>query len=64
MKKYKICIGNPSESDSPCDLCERDLCIGVEECENYYGPDSYFKKDDVQSDNNTEQRPASYPERG
>lgn len=29
---------------SPCDLCERDVCIGVDDCSLQYGDDYTFVK--------------------
>lgn len=42
-RSYTVCRGDSSQSDSPCDLCERSFCPSVEECEEEYGSDSYFK---------------------
>ncbi len=44
MKKYKTVLADPRRIESPCDLCERVECIGVELCEREYGNDYYFKE--------------------
>lgn len=63
---YGICKATPSECGSPCDLCEIEQCIGVDDCEEEFGNNTYFKKmnHDVQSDSDLEQRTASCPQRG
>lgn len=43
LRKYRICKAAPSECSSPCDLCELVDCIGIDECEEYYGSRTYFK---------------------
>lgn len=41
-----ICVYATTETQDtyPCDFCERERCLGVEECAEEYGENTYFVK--------------------
>ena len=40
--EYETRVASEDNCESPCDLCERVVCIGVDNCEEEYGVSSYF----------------------